>query len=54
MRSFGGGKIVQLSKAILILPSSPFVIQVASEASRTTNAPHDFLQIIRKNLPHRI
>ena len=54
MRSFGGGKIVQASQAILILPSSPFVIRVASEASLTTHAPHDFLQIVRKNLPPRM
>ena len=54
MRSFGGGKRGQASQAILILPSSPFVIRVASEASRITHAPRDFLQIVRKNLPHRM
>ena len=54
MRSFDGGKRVQASQAILILLSSPFVIRVAAETSLTTHAPHEFLQIVRKNVPHRM
>ena len=42
------GKILQLCEVIPVLLSSTFVIQVASEGSRTTLVPHDLPQIIAK------